>query len=707
MARFQYPKVHRDNSSVEKIFDVDVADPYRWLEDPNSEETKKFIEEQNKVSEPYIKQCPFYDKVKKILLDNQNYERIGCPYKRGNKYYLFMNSGLQPQSVLYQQDTLESEPKVFFDPNTLSDDGTVALTVSAFSHDGKLFAYGISRSGSDWIEIYVRDVESGKDLQDKIVKAKFTPIDWTHDNKGFFYAQFPSHRGIASGTDTVSHENHSVYYHVIGTDQSEDYLKVSFPDLPKWNIGFEVSQDGKYLHVFPREGCDDNTWLYCELEGTKVEEKLNPKPIYSDRGGQFDYIGNDGETVYFRTNVGAPNYRIAKLNLSAPGVENWIEIVPNHPEDVLDWAELYSSDQGDYLLINYLRKVVYYLELRQLDGKLCKKFDLPLGTISKAPGLRYDGELFFHFMSFLTPGCVYHYDLSKIDSDARMIRETKPKNFNPEEFTIQQVFYKSKDGTEVPMFIVHRKDMVKDGSSPCILYGYGGFNVQLTSTFNINRISWIKNFKGILAVANIRGGGELGKKWHHAGRLFKKQNCFDDFIAAAEYLIDSKYTSREKLAIEGGSNGGLLVGAVSNQRPDLFGAMICHVGVMDMLRFSKFTIGHAWISDFGDPDQREPFYNLLKYSPYHNIPDSDSYPASLILTADHDDRVVPSHSLKFTAELQHKLGAKLADTPLLMKVDTKAGHGVGRPVTKAIDEYTEIYSFLSNALKLEDCFNDD
>lgn len=705
MASFDYPEVHREDL-VEKIFDVDVPDPYRWLEDPKSEKTKEFVRKQNDLSRPYIEQCQYRDKIRNLLLENQNYEKVGCPFKRGGKYFQFINSGLQAQSVLYQQETLDGKPKVFFDPNTLSEDGTVALSICAFSPDGKYFAYGISRSGSDWLEIYVRDVETGKDLKDKVLKAKFTSINWTHDNKGFFYAQFPSHRGEAEGTETESHENHSIYYHVLNTDQCEDQLKVNRPDLPKWNLGAEVSEDGKFLFVQPREGCDGSTLYYCELDDFKVEGKLNLKPLYTKLGVEFDYIGNDGKTVYFKTNANANNYRIVKFSLDKPEEENWIDVVPNHPEDVLDWAELFTVDGHDYLLINYLRKVVYYLELRDLDGKLIKKFNLSLGTISKASSRRNDEEFFFHFTSFITPGCIYHFDLKRIDSDVKLLRKTQPRNFNSDDYTIQQIFYSSKDKTQVPMFIIHHKSLERDGSNPCIIYGYGGFNIMLTSSFNVNRLAWLKNFKGILAVPNLRGGGELGKNWHDSGRLFNKQNVFDDFIAAAEYLIDNKYTSSQRIAIEGGSNGGLLVAAVSNQRPELFRAQICHVGVLDMLRYSKFTIGHSWISDFGDPDEKDSFLNLLKYSPYHNIPDTDRYPATLLLTGDHDDRVVPAHSLKFIAQLQHKLGSKV-NTPLLARIDTKSGHGGGRPLTKVVDQYTDIYSFICRALGLENYFKSD
>lgn len=705
---FTYPDVQRDETCVEKIFDVDVADPYRWLEDAESEKTKTFVEQQNAITRPYLDKCVNREKIKSALTSLQDYAKYGCPFKRGQKYYFFKNSGLQAQSVLYQQETLESEPRVFFDPNLLSGDGTIALSLTSFSPDGKYFAYGISKSGSDWVEICVKDVESGEDLSDHLTYAKFTSIEWTHDNKGFFYAKYPSFKGDAKGTATESLQNHSIFYHVLNTPQHEDVLKVDCPDHPDWMIWLELSQDGRYLHIFTTSGCSENAWYYCDLVKFKTNDKLTLEPIYEKMDAKFDYVANNGEIVYFRTNLDAENFRICKFDINKPAKQNWIDVIPNHQLDVLNWAEVYTANGKDYMLVNFTRKVVSELELRELEGKTLKKFDLPPGTIAKTSGRRGDGEFFFQFTSFLTPGQIYHLHMDELNQDAKLIRESRPDNFDPNNFKIEQVFYKSQDGTEVPMFIVCRKDIVLDGSNPCILYGYGGFGHQITSAFNANRIIWMKNFRGILAVANIRGGGELGEKWHDSGRLLNKQSCFNDFISAAEYLIANKYVTRNKLAIEGGSNGGLLVAATSNQRPDIFGATICHVGVLDMIRFSSFTIGHAWIPEYGDPKDKVHFENLIKYSPYHNIPANvDTYPATLLLTADHDDRVVPAHSFKFIAELQHKLGKKLPNTPLLMRVDTKAGHGAGRPTWKVIEEFADIYSFLYNSLQLEQHYTEE
>lgn len=704
---FTYPETPRENVE-DNFFGISVPDPYRRFENPKSEATKEFVDKQNEVTEPFLNQCPHRQRIKEILTTNQDYKKIGCPFKRGNRYYFFMNEGLQPQSVMYQQDTLDSEPRVFFDPNSLSEDGTVALSTFSFSEDGDYFAYGLSYSGSDWLEVSIKHVPTGKDLDEKLKRAKFTSFTWTRDNQGFFYSQYPSHKGDMEGTETEQNTNHSLFYHKLNTPQTEDILKVSFPEHPRWNIYHcEVSRDNRYLHVFPKEGCNNSEWFYCDLRDLQSKDKFELKPIYTSMDSEFDYVSDNGDTVYFITNLDAQNFRLVKLDLNNPSKDNWVDVIPNHPEDVLDMVEIYTVNGEDYALVSYIRKVVYYLELHKLEGGLVKKFTTPYGTIAKYSGRRDDNEIFYQFTSFLTPGESYHFDLTKLESEPRLLRSSQPKNFDPNLYQIDQVFYESADGVKVPMFIVSRKDLVKDGSNPCILYGYGGFNIQVTSAFNINRIAWLKNFRGILAVANIRGGGELGKHWHDSGKLLNKQNCFNDFIAAGEYLINERLTCREKLAIQGGSNGGLLVAATANQRPDLWGAVIGHVGVLDMIRFHLFTIGHAWMTEYGNPQDEQHFKNLIKYSPYHNIPSADRYPATLLLTADHDDRVVPAHSLKYIAQLQHKLGQKLSETPLLIRIDTKAGHGAGKPISKVIDEYADIYSFLYNVFNLKNYFKDN
>lgn len=698
---FHYPNVDKI-SLVEEQHGQAVPDPYRWLEDPHSEETKKFVRAQNDVTAKYLALCPIRASIKQQLEQNQDYERIDCGFKRGGKYYYSKNSGLQKQSVMYQQDSLNGKEKVFFDPNLLSEDGTVALTSRSFSHDGKWFAYGLSYSGSDWFTVNIRNVETGKDLPETLKRLRYSSLQWTHDNKGFFYASFPNHPGETAGNDTNLNEYHQIFYHELNTDQSADVLKVCFDDKPKWILGFEVSYDGSILHVFPSEGCHNNLWFYGFIEQANSNKKIELKPIIKDEFiADFKYISNNGKDNFIRTNLDAPNFKIVRVNLDQPAITDWVDIIPNHPTDVLDSAEMYTVNNQDYLLINYMRNVVGHLELYGLDGKLVRKFEMPPGSISKHSGMRDDKEIFFQFSSFLTPGKSYHFNLEKLDGEVNLLRQSCPKNFNQDNFVTKQVFYKSFDDVEVPMFITHHKDIVMDSKNPCLLYGYGGFDVSLTPSFSINRLFWLEKMRGVFAIANIRGGGEKGKVWHESGRLMKKQNCFNDFIFAAEYLIKEKYTCTDKLAIEGGSNGGLLVAAVSNQRPDLFGATICRVGVLDMLRYNKFTIGFFWMSEYGDPSKENDFSNLIKYSPYHNIPeDVDHYPAMLITTAEHDDRVVASHSLKFAAKLQEKLSKKLKSTPFLLRVETKAGHGGGMPLTKRIEETADVYSFLYNALNL-------
>lgn len=706
---FNYPVAPR-SEVVDNLFHKDVPDPYRVFEDPRCDKTREFVAEQNKVTESYLAECPHKQRIREILERGQNYKKIGCPFKRGEKYYFSMNEGLQPQSVLYQQDTIHGEPKVFFDPNTLSSDGTVALSHASFSKDGEYFAYGLQHSGSDWVEIGIKRVSTGEDLEEKLKRAKFTSIAWTHDNKGFFYAQYPAHEGDTEGTEVESNQNHAVFYHSLGTPQSEDVLKVDFPGHPNWIIGFEVSHDGRSLHVFPCEGCNENGWFYCDINEHSLTDKFILLPLYDKMGGKIQYISNIDKSIYIRTNLDSKNYKVVRVDEDHTDKKDWIHVIGDHAEDVLEMAEIYTVKHKHYLLVSYLRDVVYYLELHELGGGLVHKFNTSLSTISKLSGRPWDNEFFFHCTSFLTPGEIYHVDLTKSEIQAELLKRTQCGDFDPDLYKIEQVFYPSTGGVAVPMFIVSRKDFVRNGNSPCVLYGYGGFNINITSAFNINRIAWLKNFKGVLAVANIRGGGEFGEAWHISGKLLNKKNCFDDFIAAGEYLVKNKYTCTDRLAIQGGSNGGLLVAAVSNQRPDLFGAMICHVGVLDMIRYPLFTIGHIWRTEFGDPENEEHFHYLLSYSPYHNIPDNSGvnrFPATLLLTADHDDRVVPAHSLKYIAQLQYKLGKKLPETPLLIHVDTKAGHGGGRPISKVIDEYADIYSFLYNVFDLVDYYSDN
>ncbi|KAI1302317.1 Prolyl endopeptidase [Halotydeus destructor] len=698
MATYTYPVVRRDESLVESLHGVEVKDPYRWLEDPDAEETKQFVEAQNGITMPYIESCPDRDRINKRLTALWDFPKFDCPRKRGDKYYFKKNSGLQNQAVMYVQDSLTSEPRVFLDPNTLSSDGTTALSTTSFSEDGKWFAYALSDAGSDWVRIKVKDTATGNDLSETLTKVKFTNISWTHDNLGFFYCRYPQHEDKADGTETVSNENQKVYYHRINTSQDNDVLVVEFPEKPKWMTSCEVSDCGKYIHVMVREGCHDNAWYYTHLP-QNIDGKFELKPIVEEFSAEYEYVTNEGSLTYIRTNKGAPNYRLVRVDLNKPEQDNWEDIVPENKDDVFDWAHCVNQN---VLACCYIRHVANIIELRKLDdGSLIKQLDCPIGTITSFTGKKNQSEIFYYFTSFLTPGTIYHYDLAKHEVP-QVHLEVELEGFDANEFKTEQVFYPSKDGTKIPMFVVHSKNVELDGSNPCLLYAYGGFNISNQPYFSVSRLLFIKNFSGIFALANIRGGGEYGQKWHDGGRLMNKQNCFDDFVAAGEYLIEKKYTSKEKLVIQGGSNGGLLVGACCNQRPDLFAAGIAHVGVMDMLRFHKFTIGYAWMTDYGNPDESEHFNNLVKISPVHNIPkDVTEYPAMLLLTADHDDRVVPLHSLKFIAELQHQLGAKVKDRPLMIRVDVNAGHGAGKPTAKTIEEITDIYCFIEKSLNIK------
>lgn len=705
--RFTYPEVERGRV-VEEKFGMVIPDEFRWLERPELEKTKKFIEEQNAVTHPYLEECNLRESLRRILKRSQDYVRFGSPFRRGDKYYFFSNSGLQPQAVLFQQDTLDGTPRPFFDPNVLSRDGRIAMSIHAFSPNGKFFAFGISYNGSDWLEIGVIDVETKENIGERIRGVKYSTIEWTKDNKGFFFAKYPGVEVVEGKCkETSSHSSHSLYYQYLGKAEKDIIFKCNFPEHPDRIINCCVANDGNTLHIFPSKGVLDREWYYAKLDYPIDESPLELVPIVNkDIDAEFDYVSNNGDHVYFRTNSEAPNYRIVRLSLQNPDCDSWVDIVPNRSNEVLEWSEVYTVDGQDILVLKFTKHVSSNLELRDLKGKLIKNIPLPPGTIHKIPGQRDHDEVLYQFTSFLTPGKIYRLDLRSYDKEPELMRESRPNNFDPDDYNIDQLFYKSKDGTMVPMFIVYKKDMVMDGTNPCVLFGYGGFNIQVSNTFNINRIPWIKNFKGIMAVANIRGGGEYGREWHHSGRLLKKQNVFDDFIAAAEYLIAHNYTSTPRLAIEGGSNGGLLVAAVSNQRPELFGATICRVAVLDMIRYPKFTIGHAWISEFGDPSVREHFLNLINYSPYHNIPESDIYPATLLLTGDHDDRVVPAHSFKFIARLQRELGPKIPDVPLLIRIDTDSGHGQGKATNRVIEEFIDVYSFLSNVFDLEKVFVD-
>lgn len=711
MAAFEYPQARRDETVVEDYHGTKVADPYRYLEDPDSEETKQFVENQNSLTMPYIRACEQWETIKQELTNLWNFEKYSCPSKEGDKYFFNKNTGLQNQSVLYVQDNLEDEPRVFLDPNTLAEDGTISLQKTSWSEDGKVMAYSLSQSGSDWVTVKFRNVSTGEDYPDTLEKVKFTSLAWTHDNKGLFYNCYPNWDvSKAQGKDATSLECQTVFYHVLGTTQDKDVLCVEWPEHPQWMSGCVVSDCGRYLIVTPSQECKYNLLYYCDLEALGeggIQGKLDLVPIVA--GPQFeadyDYITNLGSRAVFKTNRNAQNFKLITIDLDRPAETNWVDLVGNQERDVLEWA---AGVAGDRLVTCYMQDVKNVLQLRDLrTGDLLHNFKLDIGSVTGFSGHLKHNELFFKFSSQITPGIIYHVDLATGAPQPPVPRvhiTTKVHNFNPDEFSVNQVFYPSADGTQVPMFIIGRRDLVNDGSSPCLLYGYGGFNHSLTPSFSLPHTFFVQHF-GIVAVANIRGGGEYGESWQNAGRQENLQNILTDFQCAAEYLVRERYTAPAKLTINGGSHGGMLVGACANQRPDLFGAAVNEVGVMDLLRFHKFTVGYAWISNYGCSDNEKDFRTLYGISPLHNIrvPEGlQQYPAVLSVTADHDDRVVPSHSLKYIATLQHTLGSLPQQTnPLLIRLDTKAGHGAGKPTSKYIEEYTDIFCFLIRALGIQ------
>ncbi|KAJ4835002.1 hypothetical protein Tsubulata_922882 [Turnera subulata] len=738
--RLQYPIARRDDSVADDYHGVKIADPYRWLEDPDAEEVKKFV----KLTDSVLEECDAREKLREKITKLIDHPRYDAPFKEGDdKYFYFHNTGLQAQNVLHVQHGLDGEPRVLLDPNTLSEDGTVSLKTVSVSEDAKYLAYGLSASGSDWETIKVMRVEDRKVEPDTLSWVKFSGISWTHDNRGFFYSRYPAPKDgekIDAGTETNSNLYHELYYHFLGTDQSEDILCWKDSENPKHTFGASVTDDGNYLVMTIYESCDPiNKLYYCDMS-------TFPKGLEGFRGGnvllpfiklidvfdaQYQFIANDDTVFTFLTNKDAPRYKIVRVDLKEPGT--WRDIVAESEKDVLEST---SAVNGDQMIVNYLSDVKYVVQIRDLkSGSLLHQLPIGIGSVTGISARRKDTTVFFKFTSFLTPGIIYKCNLETKVPEMKIFREITVAGFDQSEFHVDQIFFPSKDGTRIPMFIVARKNIKLNGSHPCLLYGYGGFNISLTPYFSVSRIALARHLGAVFCIANIRGGGEYGEEWHKAGALGKKQNCFDDFISAAEYLISTGYTKPSKLCIEGGSNGGLLIGACINQRPDLFGCALAHVGVMDMLRFHKFTIGHAWTSDYGCSDKEDEFNWLIKYSPLHNVrrpweqhPDRPSqYPSTMLLTADHDDRVVPLHSLKLLAvsalilnvlqlvafhllsidllveqTMQYILCTSLDNSPqtnpIIGRIECKAGHGAGRPTQKMIDQAADSYSFMAKIL---------
>jgi len=696
-----YPTTRRDEWVTENHFGRPIMDPYRWLENPDSDETQNWVNQQNDLTKSFIRSYPDWDKIYSKLTKVYNYPKYSSPKKRGNRYCFSKNDGLQNQSVLYIQDTLESEPRVFLDPNLLSEDGTASLSSTAFSESGNLYAYGVSKSGSDWQTIYIRDVETGKDMADKVEWVKFTSICWTHDDQGFFYGRYPTPKTSAdkAGVEVDSNQNHMIWYHKVGTSQDEDVLVYKDEERPKYSVYTEVTDDGKYLIIYPKNGCkQENAVFYGELSTfDRSNGSMRITRLVDNENARYEYITNDGTLFYFMTNLNAPRKRVVCVDIADPYNRKWKEIIAE-TNDVLEFVTCVNHN---YLIVNYLRDVKDILQLHRLnDGSFIKELALPgLGTVSDFSGKKTESEIFYKFISFVNPGTIYRYDFNT--DVTTVFKEIVVPDFDPSLYNVEQVFYQSYDGTKVPMFIVTKKGWKLDGSQAMQLYGYGGFNVSINPTFSPFVTVMMNNLNVGFAIANIRGGGEYGKAWHEGGMKKNKQNVFDDFQAAAEYLINNKYTNPSKLIINGGSNGGLLVGACINQRPELFGCGVAAVGVMDMLRFHKFTIGHAWRSDYGDPDVEDDFNYIVKYSPLHNVRDDKPYPAMLLTTGDHDDRVSPLHSYKLISTLQHKLGDKPFQTnPLMIRIETKAGHGAGKPTAKIIEEKADVFAFMAKTVGL-------
>ncbi|KAG0275856.1 hypothetical protein BGZ95_008305 [Linnemannia exigua] len=695
-----YPQVRRTDFEFQQ-HGTTVADPYRWLEDPHGKETEAFIDAQNELSAQFFNKFDGKTKFNERLTELNDYERISAPFKRGDYYYYYRNSGLQAQNVLYQQDSIDSEPRVFLDPNTLEADGTAALSTTKFSKSGLLFGYAIAKSGSDWVTIYVMD-NKGNKLEDVVEWAKFTDIAFTHDDKGFYYGSYEKPTDVDSdkaGTETGANINKRLYYHKIGTPQSEDVLVFLDTENPLHAPGAEISDDGKYLLLHISRDCEHVNMLYLanlEETGSIVPRDHQWTKVVDNFKAHYDYLANDGTVFYFTTNKDAPRDKVVKYDLAKPE-EGFTDIVPE-TEDVLSGAVVID---GDKLVLNYMRDVKDVLVVHDLkSGQFIGQIDIPVGTVAGISGRRVDKDIFITFVSYLTPGTIYRYnfEIEKEGDRLTIFRQSKVKNFDNTLFETKQVFYESKDGTKIPMFITHKKGLVLNSDNPVYLYGYGGFNISIQASYSPSFIVFVQNLGGVVAVANLRGGGEYGEEWHKAGTVHNKQNVFDDFQYAAKYLIKEKYTKPSRISINGGSNGGLLVAACVNQAPELFGAAVADVGVMDMLRFHKFTIGHAWQSDYGFPDDKsEDFQTLLKYSPLHNVRKDSPYPPFALFTSDHDDRVVPLHSFKLISELQHTAGPA-TNNPLVIRIETKAGHGAGKPIAKRIAETTDKIAFIANAI---------
>lgn len=669
---------------VDNYHGTTVADPYRWLEDPDSPDSRAWIEAQNQLTFEYLQQIPSRETLRDRITQLWDYEKFGTPFKVGDRYFYFKNDGLQNQSILYTLPSLDAEPQLLLDPNGLSEDGTVALSSFAISEDARFMAYGLSSSGSDWQEWQVRSVETGEDLSDHLKWVKFSGAAWSHDHQGFFYSRYDE-PSADSQFEAVNYYQ-KLYYHRLGTPQADDVLIYDRPDEKEWGFSGSVTDDGRLLIISVWRGTEPKNLLFYKdltVADSPVVELIR------DFEAEFNVVEAEGDRLWVQTDLDAPRGRLIAIDLTQPDRDHWQEVIPQAAETLQSITVL-----NHQFVATYLKDARSQVQCFALDGTPLGELTLPgIGSVGGFSSKRQDTETFYSFTGYTTPTTIYRYDA--VTGESQLFRQPTV-DFNPEDFTTTQVFYSSADGTQIPMFITHKTGLVLDGQNPTLLYGYGGFGVSLTPSFSPSYLVWME-MGGVYAVPNLRGGGEYGEDWHQAGTKQRKQTVFDDFIAAAEWLIDQGYTRSDKLAIAGGSNGGLLVGACMTQRPELFGAALPAVGVMDMLRFHLFTIGWAWCSEYGSSEHADDFPTLYAYSPLHNLKPGTAYPATLITTADHDDRVVPAHSFKFAAALQAAQGG---EAPVLIRIETKAGHGAGKPTAKVIEEIADRYAFLVRTLEI-------
>ncbi len=682
----QYPEARRE--AVNDTFHgVKVADPYRWLEQDvrESKEVQQWVDAENKITQAYLRAIPQRDKIRERLTKLWNYPKYSPPFQRGGKYFFRKNNGLQNQAVLYIADSADGEARELLNPNSWTKDGTVALSSAVPSDDARLLAYTASEAGSDWKTLRVMDIESGKLLEDELKWIRWGGVNWLPDGSGFYYARYPQPE--AGEQYQALALNQMIYFHQIGSQQSADRLVYRREDHPDWTFDLTLTDDDQYQVISITKSTDDqNMVLYRKAD--------NPTAPWIELIGDFDnqfwFVGNQDATFYFFTDLDAPTKRVVSMSLAQPGRSHLTEIIPAETETLRSAMIL-----NEQFVASYLKDATTRVKILSLEGKFVRDVEFPgIGTAAGFRGRPSDYETFYSFSSYDTPSSIFQYDMRT--GKSRLWRRSEV-DFDPQQFQVKQIFYKSKDGTRVPMFIAHRRDLQLSGDNPTLLYGYGGFNISLTPGFSVSYVAWME-MGGVVAIPNLRGGGEYGEQWHTAGKTVNKQNVFDDFLAAAEWLIAEKYTRPDKLAIQGGSNGGLLVGAAMTQRPDLFGACLPAVGVMDMLRYQHFTAGRFWVDEYGTPDEEAEFKALLRYSPYHNIQAGVDYPATMISTADTDDRVVPMHSFKFAAALQQ---AQAGPAPILIRIETRAGHGAGKPTSKRIDNIADHWAFLIHVLKVK------